>query len=163
MKALKNSPLPTAALIGSVGASAAYVAATGANVIIASDYAEVGSIGVTQSYVQQATQDQKNGLEFIPLATGPFKDMGNPDNPITPAQRALYARDNAIFLNIMVGQIAQNRGMATDTVLALADGSAMPASLALKHGLIDIVGDIDTAQKFFEQRTGGKVVFCNAN
>jgi protease-4 len=162
MKAIQRVKLPTLAYIREVGTSGGYLAATGANTIIASNYADVGSIGITESYVQQTVQDTKNGLQYIQLSSGPFKDMFNPSYPITPTQRTLAQRDIDLLAQVFIGEVAQNRKMATSTVAALADGSSMSASLALKNGLIDQIGDEETARAWFTQKAGEDAILCAA-
>ncbi len=163
MTALKRETLPTAAYIREQGTSGAYLAATGADTIIASNYADVGSIGISASYLDQSGKNAKDGLQFISLSSGPFKDSYNPDKPFTEAERTLAKRDLQILLDVLVGQIAQNRHLATSTVRKLADGSSMPASLALQNGLIDQVGDEETARAWFSEKIGEEAVLCVAN
>jgi ClpP class serine protease len=61
-------------------------------------YFPLVDIGVTQSYLDQTKQDEQNGLTFISLTAGKYKDAGNPDAPLTPAEKVLFQRD----LNIMM-------------------------------------------------------------
>ncbi len=163
MNVLKRSKLPTAALIREDGDSGAYLAASGANTIIAADVGYVGSIGITYSYLDNTEANKQAGLKFISLASGPFKDSGNPNKPLTDADRALYQRDIKIFKDVFVQYVAQNRNLATTTVDAIADGSVMPAILALQHGLIDQIGDEETARTWFALKLGidpSDVRFC---
>ncbi|MFA6408425.1 MAG: S49 family peptidase, partial [Candidatus Paceibacterota bacterium] len=51
---LRHASLPLTALIREVGVSAAYLAATGAKTIIASPFSDIGSIGVTMSYIDNS-------------------------------------------------------------------------------------------------------------
>ena len=66
--ALKNANKPTVALIREGGASAAYMAASGADTIFASKNSDVGSIGVTMSYLDYTQQNQKEGLAYVALS-----------------------------------------------------------------------------------------------
>ena len=59
--ALKSAQKSTIALIRQMGASAAYMAASGADTIFASPYSDVGGIGVTQSYLENY---EKNSREI---------------------------------------------------------------------------------------------------
>src|SRR3989344_1076548 len=77
--ALKSSSKPTVVFIRQTGLSAAYWAATGAGRIFASKNSDVGSIGVTTSYLDNVNKNQKEGLNFVQLSTGKYKDTGNPD------------------------------------------------------------------------------------
>lgn len=163
MEALKRSPLPSVALIRSIGASGAYMASLGASRIIASEFSDVGSIGITYSYLDQSKKDQQDGITFEQLSSGPFKDTGSPDKPLTDAERKLYARDISIYKDLFVNMVAASRHIATSSVEKLADGSTWPGELALQNGLIDEIGDIETARVWFAEKLGipsDQIVFC---
>lgn len=157
---LKRFTKPSVALIRSIGASSAYMTATGAQHIIASHFSIVGSIGVTESYLSNAAQNAKDGITFEQLSSGPYKDMLNPDKPLTDAERGLIERDLKIGRDWFVHLVSQNRSLPLDQVEKLADGSALPGELALKAGLIDELGDQETAKVWIEKKIGGKVVWC---
>ncbi len=158
--ALKHASKPTVALVADQGTSAAYWAATGAQTIFASADSELADIGVTQSYLQQAQQNSQNGLQFISLTAGKYKDMGNPDSPITPAEQALFERDLNITFQNFIDQVAQNRGLSVASVTTVADGSSMLGDMALKAGLIDHIGNIYDAEGYIEKKIGGSVALC---
>jgi signal peptide peptidase SppA len=150
--ALARSPIPVVSYIREMGTSAAYMAALGSPTIIASPFAEIGSIGVTYSYVENSESNRQQGLNFVQLSSGKFKDSGNPNKQLTGEERALYERDIRFYKDVFVNMIAESRRMATSTVDALADGSVMPSQLALEHGLIDAVGDDETVREVFAQQ-----------
>lgn len=160
MNELRGSELPTVAYIREIGDSGGYLAATGANTIIASDFADVGSIGITESYVQQTQQDKNNGLQYIQLSSGKYKDMFSPDYAMTPDQQALAQRDIDLLGKVFINEVAQNRHLSTSTVETLADGSSMTAGLALKNGLIDQIGDEETARAWFADKIGDDATLC---
>ncbi len=151
-EALKAAAVPVAALIREVGASGAYLAATGADTIIASPMSDVGGIGVTMSYLQNTGQNRTEGIDFISLASAPFKDTGNPNKPFTAQDRALLERDLGIYHKQFVSEVAANRNMSTQEVDKLADGATMPGTMALSAGLIDTLGDKETSREWFAQQ-----------
>jgi protease-4 len=160
---LKSSSMPVAAFIGEVGASGGYLAATGADTIIASPFSDVGSIGVSMSYLDYTQQNRTEGIEFVSLSSAKFKDYGSPDKIMTVEERTLLERDLEIYHDEFVRQVAENRGMPIEDVTTLADGSTMPGSLALEAGLIDALGDRETVREWFAQELGlpsEEVVFC---
>lgn len=163
MRALKSSPLPSVAYIREAGISAGYLAALGADTIIATPFAAVGSIGITYSYVQNVERNKKEGLEFVQLSSGALKDIGNPNKPLTKEEKAIYERDVAAFSDIFIDLVATSRGMSKAAVAELADGSSMPAALALEKGLIDAVGDEERVSEWFAKELGmsrDEIVFC---
>lgn len=161
--ALKRSILPSVALLGDVAASSGYLIASGADTIVASPFSDVGSIGLTMSYLENSQQNETEGLSFVSLSSAEFKDYGSPDKPLTLGERALLERDLGIYHQYFVKLVSENRGLSVETVGALADGSSMPGSLALENGLVDTLGDQETAREWFAQELGlspEEVVFC---
>ncbi|MFZ1075567.1 MAG: signal peptide peptidase SppA [Minisyncoccia bacterium] len=152
--ALKRLDKPSVALIWDEGDSAAYLAATGANEIIASPSSNIGDIGVTSSYLDQSQADAKNGQKFISIAAGEFKDVGDPDNPLTPAGYALLQKQVDEMYQNFVDEVAQNRSLSVGAVKQLANGVPYIASAASSTGLIDALGDSETARAWFEQKLG---------
>lgn len=160
---LKSSSVPIIALIREIGASGAYLAATGAQTIIASPFSDVGSIGVTMSYLDNSKKNQEDGIQYISLTSAKFKDYGNPDKPLTGDERALIERDLKMYHEQFVKEVAENRNLSIEEVAQLADGSSMPGTLALEHKLIDALGDQETARVWFAEQlemSVGEVSFC---
>ncbi|MBI4086946.1 S49 family peptidase [Candidatus Kaiserbacteria bacterium] len=161
--AVKNSALPSVGLIREAGTSGGYLIATGADVVIASPFSDVGSIGMTMSYVENWEQNERDGLRYVPLASAEFKDYGDPNKPLTSAEHALIERDLKIYHEQFVKEVAENRNLPIEEVAKLADGSSMPGSLALEHKLVDVLGDQETARTWFAEQLGippEEVVFC---
>lgn len=164
MEELRRSSLPTAALIRDAGASGGYLAATGAERIFASEYSDIGSIGVTMSYLDNSKKNTQEGVEYVELTSARFKDYANPDRPLTGEERALLQRDLKVWHDVFVKQVARNRGMTMDAVQKLADGSSMPGALALEAGLIDQIGDKEAVREWFSEQLdldSTQVTFCN--
>jgi protease-4 len=162
-RALKKSTLPVASFITETGASGAYLIATGADTIIASPFSDVGSIGVSMSYLDNSAQNKEEGLEFISLASGKFKDSGIGDKPLRAEERALFERDLSIYHTELVKQIAENRNLPVEEVEKLADGSTLPGKLALESKLVDKLGDIETVRTWFAEKNNVEltdVVLC---
>lgn len=158
--ALKNSKKPTVALIRQMGASAAYWASTGANVIFASNNSDVGSIGVTYSYLDNVGKNQKEGLNYLELYVGKYKDMGNPDKVLTAEEKDLIMRDLKIMHSNFIRAVAQNRNLSVDKVTALADGSSVLGAQAKKLGLVDRIGDLIDVESYLTEKLGEKSVIC---
>jgi len=160
---LKHASLPLAALIREMGTSAAYLAATGAKTIIASPFSDIGSIGVTMSYIENSAKNTKEGLQYVPLTSAKFKDYGDPNKSLTADERTLLERDLKIYHSQFVKEVAENRNLPIEQVSKLADGSSMPGALALENKLIDVLGDQETARVWFAEQLSlpmEEVVFC---
>lgn len=159
-RALQGSPVPTIAVIRSLGASAAYWAATGADKIYASELSMVGSIGVTGSYTDAAEYNESEGYTFNELSSGQFKDMGNPNKSLTEEERALLERDLAIMYDKFVDVVSLNRDLERSKVVELADGSVVLGEMAVAEGLVDEIGGYEEVAEYLEGLLGVEPVFC---
>ena len=158
--ALKNLDKPNVAVIRSTGASAAYWAATGADKIYASKLSDVGSIGVTSSYLDDSEVKKDEGYRYVQLSSGKYKDLWDPDKPITEEDKALIMTSVNQTHKIFVEQVATNRKLELSAVQKIANGMAYLGDEALKLGLIDEIGDLQTATKFIESEIGEPADIC---
>lgn len=148
--ALRRTTKPTVTVIREVGLSAAYWSATGADTIFASVNSDVGSIGVTYSYLDNVRKNQAEGLTYNQISSGKFKNMLDPDKALTYEERQLLERDMKIIHENFVKDVAENRGLDIEKVRALADGSSMLGEMALENGLIDRIGDLYDVRQYLE-------------
>lgn len=158
--ALKSAKKPTVALIRGAGDSAAYWAATGASRIFASQNSDVGSIGVTMSYLDAVEQNKKDGYTYNSLSSGKFKDTGNPDKPLTPEEVKLMMRDVNIMHQNFIKAVSDNRKLDIEKVKTLADGSTMLGEAALQNGLIDQIGGQTEVNQYLKDKIGEDVEIC---
>ena len=161
---LQALSIPNAAYIREGGTSAAYLIASGADTIIATPFSDVGSIGFTMSYLEQAQQNEDSGLSFVSLSSGKYKDSGNPNRELTEEERSLFERDLQVFHKALVSRISANRSLSVEEVEALADGSSLPGELALEKRLIDQVGNRETVRAWFAEKLElppEDVIFCD--
>lgn len=137
---LRSSTLPVVGLIGDMGASGGYMVAAATDYLLASPMSDVGSIGVNMSYVEESEKNDEEGLTYVQLTTGKFKDAGSPNKPLTEEERALFQRDLDIVHNEFVKIVAADREKTIEEIGALADGSSMTGVRALEVGLVDKLG-----------------------
>lgn len=160
---VQESTLPIIGLIGDMGASGAYMIAASTNYLIASAMSEVGSIGVNMSYVEESEKNEEDGLTYVQLIAGKYKDAGSPDRPITEEERELFQRDLDIVHNEFIDLIAKYRDKPREEVVLLADGSTMTGRRALENGLIDEVGGRAQAKTALSANLGmeeSEIIFC---
>jgi len=158
--ALKNSTKPTVAVIRQSGLSAAYWAVSGADYIFASRNSDVGSIGVTSSYLANVGKNQKDGNDYVELSSGKYKDAGDPDRPLTEEERQLFLRDIKIVHQNFVADVASNRDIPLADIQKIADGSSVLGDRAKELRLIDDIGGIREAEKYLEGIIGEKPEVC---
>jgi len=148
MKALKQLNKPTAAVVRESALSGGYIIASATNKIFASAFSDVGGIGVTMSYLDYSLQDKAEGITYQQISSGKFKDAGDPDKPLTKEEWELFMRDAEIMHEMLVANVAVNRGLNIEKVAELADGSSMLGEMAKENGLIDEIGDINSAENW---------------
>lgn len=162
--AINKSPLWSMAYVRDQALSGGYLIASAADTITASPFADIGSIGITMSYLDQTRMNEKEGYTYVNLSSGAYKDAGSPDKELTAAERALFERDIEAAHEAFVDLVAANREMSREEVATLADGSSMNAKLALEKGLIDQIATDDVWQEnwFAEmfQLPAEEVVLC---
>jgi capsid assembly protease len=124
---------PVVAYVGDMGASAAYWIASAADMIIASETAEVGSIGV----VMTMRRGSDNQIEIV-SSVSPKK---RPD-PNTDAGRAVFQARADNLADVFVNSIVMNRDMTRDQVVEIGGGVVI-ASRAVALGLIDDIGNLE--------------------
>lgn len=162
----RDSSLPIVGLIGDVGASGGYMVAAASDYLMASAMSDVGSIGVNMSYVEESEKNKEEGLTYVQLTTGKFKDVGSPNRPITEEERELLLADLQIVHNEFVEIVAEYRNMEKSEVEALADGSSMPGARALESKLIDALGNRGDAKVVLAgilEKPIDEIVFCEYN
>ncbi len=158
--ALKALDKPSVALIRSVGASAAYWAATGADTVFASRISDVGSIGVTASYLDETRKNAQEGYTYVELSSAPHKDAGDPSRPLNATERAAVLSDIKKIHEVFVDEVASNRNLEREKVAGLANGLTYLGMDALEHGLIDKVGDLTTVTEYIAEQIGEPVELC---
>ncbi len=146
-----NMSKPVVAQIRELGASAAYWAASAADIIFASSLSNVGSIGASMSYTDNSIVNEETGYTFNEINSGKFKDAGNPEKPLTEEERALFQRDVDIIHNAFTSVVADNRGLDVEQVRMLADGSTVLGEMAKDRGLVDRIGGIEEVKTYIRE------------
>ena len=152
MNAIKKSRKMTVAVIREIGISGAYLIASAADYIYASEMSDIGGIGITMSYLDYSQTNKREGIAYQELTSAKFKDTGNPDKDLTEEEREFLMRDINILHDIFVRKVAENRKLDIDKVKELADGSTMLGEMAKENNLIDEIGDVYSAKKMIEEK-----------
>lgn len=162
-KQIKALELPTAALIGDIGASGGYMVASAADRIFASSMSDIGSIGVTMSYVEESLKNKEEGLTYVPLITGKYKDAGDPNKPLSDDDRTYFQSQLDYIKDEFVKLVATNRNLPIEDVQNLADGSTLIGQKAVDAKLVDQIGDRNAAKAYFAEKLNKDITeikFC---
>src|SRR5262249_54868637 len=120
--AIRKSGKYSVAVIHEMGDSAGYLSAAAANKVFAGADSDVGSIGVTASFINQYQKDKQEGIEYEILSSGKYKDTFSADKPLTADEKALIMRDVNSARNDFVSLVSEYRKMPFADVDKLADG-----------------------------------------
>lgn len=151
---------PVMALFGDLAASGGYYVAAAAEHIVARRTTITGSIGVIMSAWNFAAAAEKFGVDQVTIKSErtPFKDMLSPTRPVREDERALLTGIVDEFLDQFVDVVDQGRAnLDRSQVLTAATGAIFTAAQAQALGLVDEIGDHDTALRWFQQRLGKAV------
>ncbi len=138
---------PTIILVGSAAASGAYMAAIGADHIIAHNSSIVGSIGVLLQSFEVTELARKVGVKLQTYKSSPLKAMPSPFEKSD--QSSDQATQNSIndsyqFFKDLVYARRQNK-LDKNNLKIITDGRIFSGRQALKLGLIDEIGSKSNA------------------
>lgn len=145
-----------------MAASAGYWLASASKQIVASNTAEVGSIGVVASYTDFSEYDAKKGIKRHEIVSD-LSPNKRPDMSTEEGVNQIRKVVNDLAM-VFVGAIAKQQNIAFEDVLKnYGQGKMFVASEALKNGMIDRVTNLNTLIeenliKETQSFTGGKLM-----
>lgn len=141
---------PVVAYSGGIMASGGYYIAVGANKIIASPLAEVGSIGVLYVHYNYEKNYELNGVEVEVFKTGPHKDMGAEWRGLTEEEKKIIGNMVNTYFQAFLQAVSEGRNMNVSEVEEFATGRTWFAQ-DVTGTLVDEVGGMDTAIEALEK------------
>ncbi len=144
---LKKLEKPIVASMSSTAASGGYYIAAIADEILANPGTLTGSIGVIMQFTKLKGLYEKIGLEQQVVKSGKFKDTGSPLRDLTDEERALLQATLDDVHNQFIDAVFEGRQehLTREDVVALADGRIFSGQQALKHKLVDQLGNLADA------------------
>ena len=135
---------PVVALADGCCCSAAYwIASACAQVYITGDTTAVGSIGVVATHVDVSASEAQKGRKTTEITAGKYKRIASSYAPLSDEGRATIQAEVDHVCTIFVDNVATNRGVSVDTVLAqMADGRVFLGQQAMDAGLVDGVSTL---------------------
>ena len=138
--------VPVVVSMGGVAASGGYYLAAAADTVVADPMTITGSIGVISLlFDASGLLTGKLGLTFDEVKTGPYADLIDLTDAVTPAERALLQEQTDRVYDLFVRRVADGRGLSTDSVRALGGGRVYTGARAQQVGLVDVLGGLDRA------------------
>ena len=137
---LRGAGKHVVALMTQTAASGGYYIAAATERIIADPTTVTGSIGVIVALPNLEELSRKLGIRTVIFKSGAFKDLGNPNRPMTPQEAAIFQQLVDEAYARFVDVVARGRKMDRAKVLHLADGRIYTGRQALQAGLVDAMG-----------------------
>lgn len=143
---------PTVASLGTVAASAAYMAAIGTDHIVSRRSTITGSIGVLFQYPEVSELMQKLGVKLEEVKSAPLKAEPSPFKPASDEAKAVVAGVVNDTFQWFVDIVAERRGLDRAAALRLADGRIFTGRQALTAKLVDEIGGEKEAIAWLAER-----------
>ncbi len=147
---------PVVAVFGTVAASAAYMAAMGADHIVARANSITGSVGVIFQWAEVTGLLKNIGVKVEEIKSGPLKATPSPFQPSDEAGLQVAREMVNESFNWFIALVAKRRGIEPDKVPGLREGRIYSGRRALEFGLIDEIGGEDAAIAWLEKKRGIK-------
>lgn len=145
---------PVVAFVRGMAASGGYMVACGASKTIALPMALVGSIGVISMRPMLYEALEKLGVRMEVTKSGRLKDMFSSFREPTPEEREKEQALLDAFYDRFIEIVAAARELPAERVRELATGEVFTAAQAQDAGLIDSIGDLDTAIDMAQSMAG---------
>ena len=136
---------PTVVVVDGLAASGGYIAALGADYIVAGETSLVGSIGVIFQFPNFGDALKSLGIRMEEIKSSPLKAAPNGFEPTSPEARAALdalVKDSYAWFR---GLVKERRGMDDALLEKVADGRVFTGRQAVELKLIDQLGDEKTA------------------
>ncbi|QFR34049.1 signal peptide peptidase SppA [Ancylobacter sp. TS-1] len=145
---------PIVAVVDGIAASGAYIAAMGADHIVAPRNSLVGSIGVIFQFPNFAELMKTVGISYEEIKSSPLKAAPNMFDPPTEDARAAVRALVEDSYDWFRGLVAERRLLAGEKLVQASDGRVFTGHQALPLRLIDEIGDERTARDWLERERG---------
>jgi protease-4 len=136
---------PVVVSMGEMAASGGYYISTQANKIVAMPSTQTGAIGVISAAINVQGLLDKLGIQIEIFKGGKYKDMYWGLRELTPEEQAIMQGMVDEYYEQFVDAVAEGRGLSTEEVRNLATGQLYSGTEAKELGLVDELGDLDTA------------------
>ncbi|MBD1428981.1 MULTISPECIES: signal peptide peptidase SppA [Sphingobacterium] len=138
---------PIIVSMGDYAASGGYYIAAAADSIFAEKATLTGSIGVFGVIPNfKGLMNNKLGVKFEDVKTGKFASlMSTPDKPLTEEEKAIIQGEVNNTYQTFMDRVAKGRKMTIAQVDSIGQGRVWTGDQALKIGLVDRIGDLNTA------------------
>ncbi len=137
--------MPIVVSMGGTAASGGYYISTQADKIVALPTTQTGSIGVISQLINVEGLLEKLGIQIETFKGGKYKDMYWGFRELTPEEEEIMQEMINEYYEQFIDVVAEGRGLSKDDVRDLATGQLYSGAKAKELGLVDELGDLNTA------------------
>jgi protease-4 len=131
--------------MGGMAASGGYYISTQADKIVALPTTQTGAIGVISAAINVKGLLEKLGIQIEIFKSGKYKDMYWGLRELTPEEKEIMQGMVDEYYEQFIDVVAEGRGLIKEEVKNLATGQLYSGTEAKELGLVDELGDLDTA------------------
>jgi protease-4 len=136
---------PIVVSMGGTAASGGYYISTKADKIVALPTTMTGSIGVISQVTNIEGLLEKLGIQIETFKGGKYKDMYSGYRELTPEEEEIMQGMIDEYYQHFIDVVAEGRGLSQEEVKNLATGQLYTGTEAKELGLVDELGDLNTA------------------
>ncbi len=153
---------PVVASLVNTAASGAFYAACGTRYIVSDAGTVTGSIGVIMKLPNIGGLLEKLGIKTTVIKSGRLKDLASITRDLTDEEREVLKAVMDDVHDQFIRDVASGRKLSYESVKEIADGRIFSGKQALKLGLIDEIGNFNTAIKKAAEfaKIKGEPVLC---
>lgn len=146
--------IPLVVSMGEVAASGGYYMSAAADKIIASENTVTGSIGVIGIIPNFANFESKYGISFHVFSESERNSLINPGKGLSEADKSLLLNSIEDTYDTFLTRVASGRKMGKNKVDEIAQGRVWTGNQAKQNGLVDEIGDLETAYFYAKEAAG---------
>ncbi|MFZ4456495.1 MAG: signal peptide peptidase SppA [Bacteroidales bacterium] len=143
---------PVVVSMGDYAASGGYYISCPATAIVAQPTTITGSIGIFGMLPNVSKLTDKLGITFDEVSTNTFATTPSINRPMRADEKILFQSYIEKGYNLFVKRCADGREVTTEKIESVAQGHVWTGEKALKLGLVDKLGGIETAIKLAAQK-----------
>ncbi len=137
---------PLVVSMGNLAASGGYYISCIADSVFANNNTLTGSIGVFGMIPNmRGFFNNKLGITFDGVATGPYANFGSIDRPLNEGERKIFQNGIDTVYAVFTKRVADGRKLEATQVDSIAQGRVWTGKRAIKIGLTDKIGGLQDA------------------
>ncbi len=143
---LKEKGIPVVASYGNYAASGGYYISCNADTIVSQPNTITGSIGVFGMFPDASKLlNDKLGIYFDTVKTSPYAVAATPFYDLRSDEEEIFNSSINRMYDLFLTRVSEGRNMSKDAVHEVAQGRVWSGIDAVENGLVDVIGDLDTA------------------